>query len=684
MNQNNEHDTLTYQRRKVEWRKKGWTIPEIRGSKTDWFKIVKSLIILVSENKANNLDFIPNIPEIDQMFAWRRYAPFLKGMGLASNRSGILYLTNDGLNLLNNLTQIQLANIFYEKVKLFGEVLDLIAQTPLTIEEVNENIIKKYGLNWSNLSHIRKRMDWLEVLGMIEAIGNRKWKITSQGKEVLKNWELISPDILESQEIESTDIEILGPPLEIESLIKELFDNPKLHDKRSTYNIWVPSPNKIENLRIIIQSTLDKISKSELFNFISEEFNLKLSSVESMLPFLKAAGLIEEIGRSIYCATPAAKSWIETGNDLDFVRILHCHIRFVGEMIKESESDIIRNDLYTKAKMYGLNAEKARWIVGFLIEAGLLEELQYLHLKATPLGIKFASSLPLFVIEDSVGEKYNWENIKEEDGDDELERIVNRLDKTSKDPYAEGKQSGVAFEKAISEIFKYMGYEAKKVGGPGDTDVVVKWKNDEGNDVVAIIDCKSKSSGQVSHGDISDVAIDAHKEKNNADFVAIVGQSFSGDTIRNHALKKQFALVTVKQIIDATKASKDLGLSLQELSLIFQVPNGFLKLNELILLKQRELDIISNVLSRFYKEQKQIGALSPRDLFLLLRDTNVSPSLDELLSVFKMLSDKNIDVLKAIDKDRLPENTMYVLCETRKSVYRLRALATTIEKSMCN
>ena len=60
--------------------------------------------------------------------------------------------------------------------------------------------------------------------------------------------------------------------------------------------------------------------------------------------------------------------------------------------------------------------------------------------------------------------------------------------------------------------------------------------------VTAIVDAKSKSSGQVSHNDVSDVAIDAHKEKNNADYVAIVGAGFSGDTIKNFASRKKSCL----------------------------------------------------------------------------------------------------------------------------------------------
>lgn len=150
----------------------------------------------------------------------------------------------------------------------------------------------------------------------------------------------------------------------------------------------------------------------------------------------------------------------------------------------------------------------------------------------------------------------------------------------------------------------------------------------------------------------------------------------------NHARKKKFSLITVEQLIEVAKSSIKYGLSLQEISLIFQVPNGFSQLTELISTKQRELEIITNVIAKFYKEQEQLGALSPRDLFLLLRDTNVSPSLEELLNVFKTLSSEEVRILRAIDKNRLPENTMYLLYEVKKSVFRLRALATVIEQSI--
>ena len=60
------------------------------------------------------------------------------------------------------------------------------------------------------------------------------------------------------------------------------------------------------------------------------------------------------------------------------------------------------------------------------------------------------------------------------------EELFNNLSAAATNPSAEGKASGVAFEEEITKIFRYMGFEAKRIGGSGNTDVVVKWKNDDG------------------------------------------------------------------------------------------------------------------------------------------------------------------------------------------------------------
>ena len=227
-----------------------------------------------------------------------------------------------------------------------------------------------------------------------------------------------------------------------------------------------------------------------------------------------------------------------------------------------------------------------------------------------------------------------------------------------------------------------MGFDAKRIGGSGDTDVIVRWKDNEGKNIIAIVDGKSKSSGSVSHSDISDVAIDTHKEKNNAEYVAIIGPGFSGDTIRNHARKKGFALITDAELIEIARMSCSLGLNLQEIALIFQVPDGFSRLEELIAARQREMDIITYVVSMFEKEQDMLGSLSARDMYLLLRNTDVSPSLEELLDVFETLSQSDIGVLNSVKKVSSAENITYILKNGKRTVNRLRALAFAIEKGL--
>lgn len=311
-------------------------------------------------------------------------------------------------------------------------------------------------------------MSWLEVLNLITDVGNRRWALTSDGKNALNNWITVTPEALDLYSIEDIPI-IKDAPSEISILLQQLSENPEKHKKRNTYNIWAPSPNKIENLRKIINYAYDKVSKVDLFKYIENEFHLKISSAESIMPFLRASGFIEEVGRGIYAATSASKAWIDSGYDLDFIRILHSHMRFVGEMIAFAKNDVSRNEVYAEAKKYGLNNEKARWIAGFLLEANLLEEPKYLHLKMTVLGSEFIKQLPIASYDDfnnNVSEVYDSNDssiiISKTDP---VNILINSLKNASCDPSAENKAPGVAFEEAIANVFSFMGFDAKRIGG---------------------------------------------------------------------------------------------------------------------------------------------------------------------------------------------------------------------------
>lgn len=675
------------QKQKMEWKRKGWSIPELRGSKQDWYAIIQELVCELKEKGVVDVNVRPDLKVTDNIYPWRNYAPFLKGINLVVNKSGKLSLTEAGEQFCKKPSKRYIANLLHDKYRIFGEVLPVIQTHPRTVEEIDEVLLREYRLDWGNLSNTRRRTDWLEVLGLIEAVGNRKWGLTHEGKDALEEWLLVSADVVNSSDVDEHDVQILPPPIEVAELLKTLEDNPILHKKRNTYNIWIPSPNRIENLRTIVQFAFEKVSKSDLFDFIESEFQLKASSVESMMPFLRADGLIEEVGKSVYVATPAAKAWCESGNDLDLIRIIHSHKRFVGEMILAAKEDRTRNDIYAEGAKYGMNTEKSRWVMGILIEAGVLEETQYLHVKATGVGNAFVSELPI-MSEDILEPASDLLNNDKKDNDKDSiseqgnNQLFDALSIAARDPMAEEKAAGAAFEENIAAMFRFMGFDAIRIGGAGNTDVVVKWKDDDGKSIIAIVDGKSKSNGMVTHTDISDVAIETHKEKNNADYVAIIGPGFSGETIKNFARKKGFSLITDGELIDIAKNANELGLTLNEIALLFKVPNGLSALDEVISTRKRQLEIISIVIKTFKQEQEAMDSLSARDLYFLLRGTSISPSLEELINTFELLATEEIGILNLVKKASPTENTTYTMRNEVQRMNHLRSLASAVEKGL--
>ncbi|GAA1347407.1 hypothetical protein [Saccharothrix algeriensis] len=463
-------------------REQASSIPSLPGGKAVWLPLVLELVRQVGDGRAVDLDANAelsfDIGEIEprqggaapklKPATWRDYYSFLRGLRLAESTAGKIHLTATGLKLQSDPTPERLSVILADRIRLFAEVLSLISEEPLTVDEVNDRIQTRYGQSWRSKGNTRSRMDWQDVLGLIEAVGNRRWQITQAGRTLLDGRMIVTPQAFNGEHEQI--VEISEPPVEIAAMLDDFSTSNRTHESRSTYNIWVPSPssdpNKVENLRTIINAAFERIERDELFSFISRRFNLKRSSVESMLPFMRASGVLVEVGRGVFEATPAARAWIESGDDLNFIRILHANMRFVGELIRAVENDVTRNEMYSEAALFGLNTEKCRWIASFLLDTGLIEEPRYGSLKATPRGAALAAELPLADVPNLQiahrDQAVSDQPVKEEQHLG-LREVLVRL---SREPLAGGESSGRAFENAIRDTFLALGFEARAVGWP--------------------------------------------------------------------------------------------------------------------------------------------------------------------------------------------------------------------------
>ena len=70
------------QKQRNEWRKKGWSIPDLRGGKQIWYELVKNLLKQLESDEACDLNAVADLGGVGDAQTWRVYAPFLKGSGL--------------------------------------------------------------------------------------------------------------------------------------------------------------------------------------------------------------------------------------------------------------------------------------------------------------------------------------------------------------------------------------------------------------------------------------------------------------------------------------------------------------------------------------------------------------------------------------------------------------------------
>lgn len=48
MNEINDKKVKDVRQERIQWRKKSWSIPDLRGGKQNWFSVIKELVMLIS------------------------------------------------------------------------------------------------------------------------------------------------------------------------------------------------------------------------------------------------------------------------------------------------------------------------------------------------------------------------------------------------------------------------------------------------------------------------------------------------------------------------------------------------------------------------------------------------------------------------------------------------------------
>ena len=128
--------------------------------------------------------------------------------------------------------------------------------------------------------------------------------------------------------------------------------------------------------------------------------------------------------------------------------------------------------------------------------------------------------------------------------------------------------SPTEYEEAIKEAFNFLGFDGELIGGKGDTDVLLT-ANIGQESFKVDVDGKTSKSGKIIDRQIDWISLRDHKKKNKADFVVVVGPTFSGGNLEERANEYYVSLLKTEDLIKLVDAHSKFPFTLTELEDLF-------------------------------------------------------------------------------------------------------------------
>jgi len=145
----------------------------------------------------------------------------------------------------------------------------------------------------------------------------------------------------------------------------------------------------------------------------------------------------------------------------------------------------------------------------------------------------------------------------------EIENIIKRLQDAQFKSHIP-----TEFEEVLKESFEFLGFEAELIGGSGDTDILLT-ANIGQESYKVNVDGKTSKSGKIIDRQIDWLSLRDHKEKNNADFIVVIGPKFSGGNLEQRAKEYNVSLLKTEDLIKILKAHSKFPLTLLEIKDLF-------------------------------------------------------------------------------------------------------------------
>ena len=224
--------------------------------------------------------------------------------------------------------------------------------------------------------------------------------------------------------------------------------------------------------------------------------------------------------------------------------------------------------------------------------------------------------------------------------------ITNLIDNQNKSDSPE------EYERSLKEAFGFLGFQAKMIGGKGDTDVLLT-ANIGKESYKVDVDGKTSKNNKILETQIDWLSLNDHKKKNNSNYIIVVGADFAGGNLERRAIEHQVSLLKTDELIKIIEAHSKYPFTLLEIK---DLLSGYGLLNERLgdLLGQNQIrrDFIENfkiIIEEIERIQNtSIGyftfeSLAARDI---IQDLEID--LEDIESVIQLLKISFINAIKLL------------------------------------
>lgn len=606
------------------WEEKYNALPNLPRAKNGYMETLKVIFSLVNSKKT--FDYIVEIPGREVNHQLSHYVQILEPYGFfITDNEGTLKVKYNLIDLDENILSKEIADLLYGQVKYLSEMLAFL-KTPKSTKEILEHAKEKYNFSWKLKDQIYKRIHWLSDMNLINAMSfKQQYVINETGEQFLLKHPPTPPIDIKKYIYDKTENE---KEIELPDWLSKWNYNES-KDKKDTLG-YVPG-GRDQATKIILKTldfARDTTSYENIADYLCGGSKYKLSSINTFLTFLTNLGILDRIGEKVYNTSDLGEKLIDSLKpELLLLFFIDKSYKYFFEILHElnnkpQEPKELAILGVTKYNMSSENLDRIRERLAHLKEAELIINDKGKKLRLSNRGELFYKKISSY-IDFSV----STQSSKLEEGTENSTFDYNNLIQQTRLASVDS-TSPHNFEILLEQMFQEIGFTTTLEAKPGTTDIILTAPTAPRYTYRVAIEAKTNKHGKIDYTMINFDALNEHREKHKANYVAVVGKEFQSKRVFDYSKKHNILLIDINALETLVKNHQNYPLQAIEYEKIF-TQSGLVDISVLdekyeeMKRKKVLFKLILETLIENSEDDFTEGILTEREIYILIKENEI-------------------------------------------------------------